>query len=70
MLRDGDGRDHRVRVVLGAPAPAVRSAVMLGVVAIAELLQRPTHPWTALALGAVIPAINRTWCSILAGSSA
>lgn len=43
-------------VVLGAPAPAVRSAVMLGVVGLAERRQRPTHPWTALALGAVIPA--------------
>lgn len=43
-------------VVLGAPAPAVRSAVMLGVVGLAERRQRPTHPWTALALGAAIPA--------------
>ena len=43
---------------LGAPPPAVRSAVMLGVVGIAERLQRPTHPWTALALGAVLPALE------------
>ena len=42
---------------LGAPPPAVRSAVMLGVVGLSQRLQRPTHPWTALALGAVIP----TW---------
>lgn len=44
--------------VLGAPAPAVRSAVMLAVVGLSERLQRPTHPWTALALGAVIPALQ------------
>ncbi len=43
--------------VLGAPPPAVRSAVMLGVVGLSQRLQRPTHPWTALALGAAIP----TW---------
>lgn len=44
--------------VLGAPAPAVRSAVMLAVVGLAERLQRPTHPWTALALGAAIPTLE------------
>lgn len=43
---------------LGAPAPAVRSAVMLCVMGVAERLQRPTHPWTALALGAVIPTMQ------------
>ncbi len=41
--------------IIGAPPPAVRSAVMLAVVGLSERLQRPTHPWTALALGAVIP---------------
>lgn len=44
--------------VLGAPAPAVRSAVMLAVVGISERWQRPTHPWTALALGAVLPTVQ------------
>ena len=44
--------------LLGAPAPAVRSAVMLGTVAITERWQRPVHPWTALALGAVLPTIQ------------
>ncbi len=44
--------------VLGAPPPAVRSAVMLAVVGASERLQRPTHPWTALALGAVISALE------------
>ena len=43
---------------LGAPPPAVRSAVMLVVVGLSEHLQRPTHPWTALALGAVIPTVQ------------
>ena len=44
--------------LLGFPAPAVRSGVMLGVLAIASQLQRPTHEWTALALGAVLPSSN------------
>lgn len=44
--------------ILGAPAPAVRSAVMLGVVGLSERRQRPTHPWTALALGAVLPTLQ------------
>ncbi len=44
--------------MLGAPPPAVRSAVMLAVTGISERLQRPTHPWTALALGAVIPTFQ------------
>ncbi len=44
--------------MLGAPAPAVRSGVMLAVVMISERLQRPVHPWTALALGAVIPTYD------------
>ena len=43
---------------LGAPPPAVRSAVMLAVVGLSQRLQRPTHPWTALALGAVIPTVQ------------
>jgi competence protein ComEC len=44
-------------LALGAPAPAVRSAVMLGTSTLIARMQRPVHPWTALALGAVIP----TW---------
>ncbi|MDQ2767976.1 MAG: ComEC/Rec2 family competence protein, partial [Gemmatimonadota bacterium] len=38
--------------VIGLPAPAVRSGVMLGVRSICKLVQRPTSPWAALALGA------------------
>lgn len=44
--------------LLGFPAPAVRSAVMLIVIAGAARLQRPVHEWTALALGAVVPTID------------
>jgi competence protein ComEC len=41
--------------LIGAPPPAVRSAVMFGTVAASRLLQRPTSPWAALALGAAWP---------------
>ncbi len=44
-------------LALGAPPPAVRSAVMLATSTLVARVQRPVHPWTALALGAVIP----TW---------
>jgi len=44
--------------VLGAPAPAVRSGVMLAVVMLAGMMQRPVHPWTALALGAALPTVE------------
>jgi competence protein ComEC len=45
-------------VVIGAPAPAVRSAVMLGATAVSRLTQRPTSPWAALALGAWAPLVD------------
>jgi competence protein ComEC len=44
--------------VIGAPAPAVRSGVMLGVTAISRVVQRPTSPWSALALGALLPLVH------------
>ena len=44
--------------VIGAPAPAVRSGVMLGVTAVSKLAQRPTSPWGALALGALFPLVD------------
>ena len=44
--------------VIGAPAPALRSGVMLGVAALAGLAQRPTSPWAVLALGALVPLIQ------------
>lgn len=41
--------------VIGLPAPAVRSGIMLGVRSLCRALQRPTSPWAALALGAAAP---------------
>ena len=43
--------------VIGAPAPAVRSAVMLGVTAVCRLAQRNTSPWAALAIGGGAPLL-------------
>ena len=43
-------------LVIGAPAPAVRSAVMLAMVAASRLTQRPTSPWAGLAIST--PAIR------------
>ncbi|MGV3710095.1 MAG: DNA internalization-related competence protein ComEC/Rec2 [Gemmatimonas sp.] len=45
-------------LALGAPAPAVRSAIMLATGTVVARLQRPVHPWTALALGAAIPTFR------------
>lgn len=42
-------------LIIGAPAPAVRSGVMLGVALLSRMAQRPTSPWAALALGAAVP---------------
>ncbi len=44
-------------LVIGAPAPAVRSAVMLAMVAASRLTQRPTSPWAGLAVGAAVPLV-------------
>ncbi len=44
--------------MLGAPAPAVRSAVMLLTMMLSTAWQRPLHEWTALALGATIPTVQ------------
>lgn len=41
--------------VIGAPAPALRSAAMLSVMASSRIAQRPTSPWASLALGAAVP---------------
>ena len=45
-------------LLLGAPAPALRAAVMLGATAAARLCQRPTSPWAGLALGALVPLLH------------
>jgi competence protein ComEC len=43
--------------IIGAPAPAVRSAVMLGLRAITRMMQRPVSPWAILAIGAAHPVV-------------
>jgi competence protein ComEC len=45
---------------IGAPPPALRSAAMLGVVALTQEAQRPTSPWAALAIGAAVPLVDPT----------
>ncbi len=42
-------------LLIGAPAPAVRAAVMLAAGAASRLAQRPTSPWTAFAAGGLVP---------------
>ena len=44
--------------LIGAPAPALRSGVMLGVAAASRLRRRPTSPWAALAIGAAVPLVE------------
>ncbi|MFL5489421.1 MAG: DNA internalization-related competence protein ComEC/Rec2 [Gemmatimonadaceae bacterium] len=44
--------------VIGAPAPALRSAAMLGVTMTSRLAQRPTSPWAAWAIGAFVPLVQ------------
>jgi competence protein ComEC len=41
--------------ILGAPPPALRSALMLAVGLLSRVLQRPTSPWALLAIGALVP---------------
>lgn len=43
---------------VGAPSPAVRSATMFAALAFSRRLQRPTSPWTLLALGALLPLVQ------------
>ena len=45
-------------LIIGAPAPAVRSALMLFAGALSRLLQRPSSQWAALAVGAFVPLVN------------
>lgn len=44
--------------VIGAPAPAVRSATMLGMSAASAIWQRPTSPWASWAVGAFVPLVD------------
>jgi competence protein ComEC len=45
-------------MIIGAPAPAVRSAVMLGVAAVSRVAQRNTSPWASLAIGGGVPLLS------------
>lgn len=44
-------------LMIGAPAPAIRSAAMLGATASCALAGRATSPWAPLALGAALPLV-------------
>lgn len=43
---------------VGAPSPAVRSAAMYAALMISRRMQRPTSPWSLLALGAALPLVQ------------
>jgi competence protein ComEC len=45
-------------VVIGAPLPAVRAAVMLAAFALGRAVQRPTSAWAILAIGAMVPLLD------------
>ncbi|HEX7939863.1 MAG TPA: DNA internalization-related competence protein ComEC/Rec2, partial [Gemmatimonadaceae bacterium] len=45
-------------LLIGAPLPAVRSAVMLAAGSISIMTQRPTSPWAVLAVGASAPVFD------------
>ena len=45
-------------VLIGAPLPAVRSALMLGAVSLSRMVQRPTSAWAVLAVGAGLPLME------------
>ncbi|HET9455326.1 MAG TPA: ComEC/Rec2 family competence protein, partial [Gemmatimonadaceae bacterium] len=42
-------------LLIGAPLPAVRAALMLGAVSLSRTVQRPTSAWAVLAVGAGLP---------------
>lgn len=45
-------------LVIGAPLPAVRAAIMLAAVSLSVAIQRPTSPWAVLAVGASAPVFD------------
>jgi competence protein ComEC len=63
-------------LAIGAPPPAVRAAVMLGVLLASRMRQRPTSAWAVLALGALVPlasprvALDLGWQLSVAGTAA
>lgn len=42
-------------LLIGAPPPAVRAAVMLGLVLVSRAAQRPTSKWAVVAVGSALP---------------
>lgn len=44
--------------LLGFPPPATRAGAMLTTMMLTSRLGRPVHPWTALALGVCVPALD------------
>lgn len=45
-------------IAIGAPPPAVRAAVMLGLLVVSRVAQRPTSPWAVLAVGGIAPLVD------------
>ena len=45
-------------LVIGAPLPAVRAAVMLGAASLSSATQRPTSAWAVLAVSALVPLLD------------
>jgi competence protein ComEC len=45
-------------LLIGAPPPAVRAGVMLGLLLVSRVVQRPTSPWAILAIGATVPLLE------------
>ena len=45
-------------LVIGAPLPAVRAAVMLSAYSLGRAVQRPTSAWAILAVGAMVPLLD------------
>jgi len=45
-------------VLIGAPLPAVRSALMLAAASLSRIAQRPTSAWATLAIGAGLPLVD------------
>jgi len=43
---------------IGAPPPAVRASVMLGLLITSRMIQRPTSSWAVLAVGGVAPLVS------------
>jgi competence protein ComEC len=54
-------------LLLGAPPPAVRAAVMLAVPAVAKAMQRPVSPWATVAWGSALPLLDNPLAALDVG---